>query len=93
MLNEQTVEKLHAMKLFGMAEAFRTQMETAAAGSLGFEERFALTGGSAMDLAREPGPGAAPASRQAEGTRGCGGHQLSASASAGSQTDAVFGEQ
>lgn len=42
MLNEQTVEKLHAMKLFGMAEAFRTQMETAAAGSLGFEERFAL---------------------------------------------------
>jgi hypothetical protein len=42
MLNEQTVEKLHAMKLFGMAEAFRTQMETAAASNLGFEERFAL---------------------------------------------------
>ena len=42
MLNEQTVEKLHTMKLFGMAEAFRTQMETAAASNLGFEERFAL---------------------------------------------------
>lgn len=42
MLNEQTVEKLHAMKLFGMAEAFRTQLETAAASNLGFEERFAL---------------------------------------------------
>ena len=42
MLNEQTVEKLHTMKLFGMAEAFRTQMETAAASNLSFEERFAL---------------------------------------------------
>ena len=42
MLNEQTVEKLHTMKLFGMAEAFRTQMETVAASNLSFEERFAL---------------------------------------------------
>jgi DNA replication protein DnaC len=42
MLNEQTVEKLHGMKLFGMAEGFRTQLESADAGGLGFEERFAL---------------------------------------------------
>ena len=42
MLNEQTVEKLHGMKLFGMAEGFRTQMESAEAGGLSFEERFAL---------------------------------------------------
>lgn len=42
MLNEQTVEKLHGMKLFGMAEGFRTQSESAEAGGLSFEERFAL---------------------------------------------------
>jgi len=42
MLNEQTVEKLHGMKLFGMAEGFRTQFESAEAGGLSFEERFAL---------------------------------------------------
>lgn len=42
MLNEQTLEKLHAMKLFGMAQAFRAQMESAQASSLSFEERFAL---------------------------------------------------
>ena len=42
MLNEQTVEKLHGMKLFGMAEGFRTQLELTDTGGLSFEERFAL---------------------------------------------------
>jgi DNA replication protein DnaC len=42
MLNEQTLEKLHAMKLFGMAQAFRAQMESAPTHSLTFEERLAL---------------------------------------------------
>ena len=42
MLNEQTVDKLHGMKLFGMAEGFRTQLESAELGGLSFEERFAL---------------------------------------------------
>lgn len=42
MLNEQTVEKLHGMKLFGMAEGFRAQLELAEASGLSFEERFAL---------------------------------------------------
>jgi len=42
MLNEQTVEKLHGMKLFGMAEGFRTQLASAEAADLSFEERFAL---------------------------------------------------
>src|SRR6201997_4886375 len=42
MLNEPTLEKLHSMKLFGMANAFRTQLETAASSGLSFEERFAL---------------------------------------------------
>lgn len=42
MLNQQTVEKLNAMKLYGMAEAFHTQLETTDAAQLSFEERLAL---------------------------------------------------
>jgi DNA replication protein DnaC len=42
MLHQQTVEKLNAMKLYGMAEAFHAQLETTDAGQLSFEERFAL---------------------------------------------------
>jgi DNA replication protein DnaC len=42
MLNQQTIEKLHAMKLFGMAACFRAQSESVATGNLSFEERLAL---------------------------------------------------
>jgi hypothetical protein len=42
MLNQQTIEKLHAMKLHGFADAFRAQLETTEASQLGFEERFAM---------------------------------------------------
>ena len=42
MLNQQTLEKLHAMRLRGMAEAFRAQSEQAGITELSFEERFAL---------------------------------------------------
>jgi hypothetical protein len=42
MLNQPTLEKLHTMKLYGMADAFRTQLETATSSELSFEERFAL---------------------------------------------------
>jgi DNA replication protein DnaC len=42
MLNQPTIEKLHAMKLFGMVEAFRTQLESAQLNQLAFEERFAM---------------------------------------------------
>ena len=42
MLNQQTVEKLHGMKLHGMADAFRAQLESTQHGPLSFEERFAL---------------------------------------------------
>src|ERR1700685_396108 len=42
MLNQQTIEKLHAMKLHGLADAFRAQLETTEASQLSFEERFAL---------------------------------------------------
>ena len=42
MLNQPTIEKLHTMKLHGMADAFRAQIETADASQLGFEERFGM---------------------------------------------------
>jgi DNA replication protein DnaC len=42
MLNQPTLEKLQTMKLYGMADAFRTQMETTDTSQLSFEERFAM---------------------------------------------------
>jgi hypothetical protein len=42
MLNQPTIEKLQAMKLYGMADAFREQIDTAASSQLSFEERFGL---------------------------------------------------
>jgi DNA replication protein DnaC len=42
MLNQPTIEKLQTMKLFGMADAFRAQLESADISQLSFEERFAL---------------------------------------------------
>lgn len=42
MLNQQTMEKLHALRLHGMLEAFRAQAEQAGITELSFEERLAL---------------------------------------------------
>ena len=42
MLIEQTIEKLYAMKLNGMAEAFKEQLQQPHTQDLSFEERFAL---------------------------------------------------
>lgn len=42
MLTQPTVEKLYALRLNGMAEAFRAQQQDPAIGPLSFEERFAL---------------------------------------------------
>jgi len=42
MLNQQTIEKLYAMRMRGMADAFTQQMEEPQTGQLSFEERFAL---------------------------------------------------
>ena len=42
MLNQPTLDKLHALRLQGMAEAFRAQAQQANLGELSFEERFAL---------------------------------------------------
>jgi len=42
MLNEQTIEKLYAMKLNGMADGFKEQLLGVNVKELSFEERFAL---------------------------------------------------
>ena len=42
MLNQQTLEKLHSMKLHGLADAFHAQLETTESSQLSFEESFAL---------------------------------------------------
>jgi DNA replication protein DnaC len=42
MLNQPTIEKLQAMKLNGMANAFQEQMESPDINQLSFEERFGL---------------------------------------------------
>ena len=42
MLNQPTIEKLQAMKLYGMADAFREQIDAADSSQLSFEERFGL---------------------------------------------------
>jgi DNA replication protein DnaC len=42
MLNQQTLHKLLVMRLNGMADAFRQQLEQPDLGSLSFEERFGL---------------------------------------------------
>ena len=42
MLNQPTIESLQAMKLYGMADAFREQIDTAVSSQLSFEERFGL---------------------------------------------------
>lgn len=42
MLNEQSLEKLYAMRLTGMAEAFAEQLQQPDVGELSFEERFGL---------------------------------------------------
>ena len=42
MLNQQTIEKLHALKLIGMAEAFKDQLSQPDIDRLSFEECFGL---------------------------------------------------
>lgn len=42
MLMEQTLEKINAMKLFGMRDALTEQMEIASYGALSFEERISM---------------------------------------------------
>ena len=69
MLFEQTMEKLYAMKLNGMAQAMEEQRQQADVGDLAFEERFRSLGRPAMDLARRPGSLTAVRQRQTAATR------------------------
>jgi DNA replication protein DnaC len=42
MMNQQTLDKLHALRWFGLAEAWRKQMENPEVAALSFDERFGL---------------------------------------------------
>ncbi|MBU6427456.1 MAG: IS21-like element helper ATPase IstB [Cyanobacteria bacterium REEB65] len=42
MLNHPTIEKLQALRLFGMAKAFQEQLESAISEELGFDDRLGL---------------------------------------------------
>lgn len=42
MMIQEAIRKMNALKLYGMAHAFTSQVETAAASHLGFEERIGL---------------------------------------------------
>ena len=42
MMSQHTIEKLHGMRLRGMAEAYRQQMEDAGVAGLSFDERFGM---------------------------------------------------
>ncbi|HSR11387.1 MAG TPA: hypothetical protein VLS90_08055, partial [Thermodesulfobacteriota bacterium] len=42
MLNEQTIQKLYNLKLFGMAEAFKEQLQQPSIDDLSFADRFGL---------------------------------------------------
>jgi len=42
MLNQATLDKLHALHLTGMAEAYQKQLEEPEARGLNFEERFGM---------------------------------------------------
>lgn len=42
MMNQQTLDKLHALRWFGLAEAWRQQMENPEVAELSFDERFSL---------------------------------------------------
>ena len=42
MMNQQTLDKLHSLRWFGLAEAWRKQMENPEVAALSFDERFSL---------------------------------------------------
>ena len=42
MMHQQTLDKLHALRWFGLAEAWRKQMENPEVAALSFDERFSL---------------------------------------------------
>jgi len=67
MLQEPMMEKLNAMRLLGMVDALKTQEQDPAARETELPGTARHAGGSAVDLARESGAGAAIARSQVEG--------------------------
>ena len=51
MMNEPTIDKLHALRLAAMAEAWEQQNKSAKVADLGFDERFAMLGFAVKVLA------------------------------------------
>ena len=58
MLNNQTMEKLHTLRLPGMAESYRKQNGRRGDGWPELRGTFRTAGGSALDLAGKPSHGA-----------------------------------
>ena len=69
MLNQPTLEKLRALRLQGMAEAFRAQSEQTGIAELSFEAGSRCSSVS-MELAPEPRPGAPFKAKLRIGPRG-----------------------
>jgi hypothetical protein len=42
MMHQQTLDRLHSLRWFGLAEAWQKQMENPEMAALSFDERFAL---------------------------------------------------
>ena len=74
MLNQPTIEKLQLMKLHGMADAFREQIEPADSSQLSFEERFGLLVDRQVDLEGRSRSHPPAATGQVQGTRRHRGH-------------------
>ena len=74
MLLEQTLDKLYAMKLDGMANAIREQITDPAALALSFDERLGLIVDRQWDLKETPGTQAQTSGRKAETAGGRRGH-------------------
>ena len=83
MLNQQTIDKLHTMRMRGMAEAFTQQQEDPQNTQLSFEERFALLVDEQWLWRENRAPGAPIAHRQTQRTRVDRRHRLPASARVG----------
>ena len=68
-LTEQTFEKLYAMKLNGLAEAWLEQQQHPQSSDLSFDERLAMLVERQMDLERKPRPGHAAQIRSTQTAR------------------------
>jgi hypothetical protein len=76
MMIEQTIDKLRALRLSGMVEAYRQQTENPDVSSLSFEERLGLMVDQHWNVARKQGLGSSAEDLPAPNRALRGGHQL-----------------